>query len=121
MKVSAIGFPVIRSRSAVGWLDHAVVHDLVPVFTGYNTKQHGNTGNRRLEVSSSSDAFAVLDGAKDDGTSECVKENEEKHSEDDEETFAHGYADGQHQHLQRRVFTGYSEESQYYYHESDHV
>lgn len=73
------------------------------------------------DVSSPSYAFSVLDGAEDNGAGQRVKEHEQEHAEYDEEAFADGHSNCEHQHLECGVFAGDGEESEYHNHKSDHV
>lgn len=49
-EVAAVSLPVVVSRGAVGWSHHAVMHDLVPVFSRHDAKQHRHAVDRRIEV-----------------------------------------------------------------------
>ena len=46
------------------------------------------------------EVFAVLDTAEQDDSSKRIKQHEQEHSHDDEETLEHGHHNRQHQHLQ---------------------
>lgn len=50
-EVAAVRLPVVVGRSAVRRLDHAVVHDLVPVLSRHDAEQHGHPRHRRAKVS----------------------------------------------------------------------
>ena len=59
-----------------------------------------------------SDAFAVFDRAKQQATSQCINEDQQKHPHYNEKTFVDRHDDRQHQHLKSSVFARDGEEAQ---------
>lgn len=99
-EVSAVGRPEVRPRRAVRRLDHAVVHDFVPIFAGDDPEQHRHARDRRAEVRAPSDLLAMLDGPEQNRSGERVEKHQQEHPEDDEERLADGHGDGQNQHFE---------------------
>jgi len=44
-EVAAVRLPVVVAQGAVRRLDHAVVHDLVPILAGDDPEEHGHPGD----------------------------------------------------------------------------
>lgn len=84
---------------AVRRLDHTVVHDLVPIFTGDDPEQHGDAGDWRSKVRPPTNLLSMLDGAEQNRSGERIEEDEQEHPEDDEKRFAHRHGHGQNQHF----------------------
>lgn len=63
-EVATISFPKVRTKCAEGRLNHAIVHNFIPIFTGDDSEQHRNASNWGSEICTSSDLFAMLDRSK---------------------------------------------------------
>lgn len=120
-KIATIRFPVIGRYRTVRRLHHTIVHNLVPIFAGYNAKQHRYTGDGRSEIGPAPNALAILDCTKENGAGQRIEKHQQKHAEYDEKRFAHRHTNGQHQHFQRRMLAGYGEKTQNDHHEADEV
>lgn len=94
-EISTIGFPKVGTRCAIWRLNHAIVHNFVPIFAGNDPKQHGDTRDWSAKVGASSNLFAMLYRAEENCAGQSVEKDQQKHSENNEERFADGNGNGE--------------------------
>jgi len=97
--IAAVGLPIVVGEAASGRSDHAVVHDLVPVFAGHDAHEEQHCVGRGAEIGVAAKVVSGLDAAEEDDASERVDEHHEDHAHNDEETLEEGVGDSEHKHF----------------------
>jgi hypothetical protein len=71
------------------------VHNFIPIFTRYDTKEHCNARYWSAKVGSSAYLLTIFHSSKENCTSESVEEHQQEHPKDDEERFTHRHGDSE--------------------------